>query len=165
MLLSVVGRGSLLAGVLADVGGPVAGGCLLPLNGDLDVDAEHPAEDRGGKTTTDVQTRWVRLCAVSELEDDEGLRIATTPPVSVYRSEDELFCIDDTCTHEDFSLAEGWVDNCVVECTLHMAKFDLRAGRPLWPPVVNAVRVLQVRADGDEILVNLPLTYTLPEGI
>ncbi|MEU8935114.1 bifunctional 3-phenylpropionate/cinnamic acid dioxygenase ferredoxin subunit [Streptomyces sp. NPDC048409] len=114
-------------------------------------------------TMTDVQTRWVRLCALSELEDDEGLRIATVPPVSVYRSEDELFCIDDTCTHEDFSLAEGWVENCVVECTLHMAKFDLRSGRSLCPPAVNAVKVHEIRAEGDDVLVNLPVAYTLPE--
>ncbi|MER7681608.1 bifunctional 3-phenylpropionate/cinnamic acid dioxygenase ferredoxin subunit [Streptomyces sp. NPDC096934] len=114
-------------------------------------------------TTTDVQTRWVRLCALSELEDDEGLRIATAPPVSVYRSEDELFCIDDTCTHEDFSLAEGWVENCVVECTLHMAKFDLRSGRSLCPPAVNAVKVHEIKAEGEDVLVNLPVTYTVPE--
>lgn len=114
-------------------------------------------------TTTDVQTRWVRLCALSELDDDEGLRVATTPPVSVYRSEGELFCIDDTCTHEDFSLAEGWVENCVVECTLHMAKFDLRSGRSLCPPAVNAVRVHEIRADGDDVLALLPAAYGLPQ--
>ncbi|MFJ8003934.1 bifunctional 3-phenylpropionate/cinnamic acid dioxygenase ferredoxin subunit [Streptomyces fagopyri] len=114
-------------------------------------------------TTTEVRTRWVRLCGLSELEDDEGLRIATNPPVSVYRSKDELFCIDDTCTHEDFSLAEGWVEDCVVECTLHMAKFDLRSGKPLCPPAVNAVRVHRIRAEGDDVLVSLPVTYETPE--
>jgi hypothetical protein len=29
------------------VGGSVAGGCLLPLDGDLDVDAEYAGQDRG----------------------------------------------------------------------------------------------------------------------
>ncbi|MEU4169237.1 bifunctional 3-phenylpropionate/cinnamic acid dioxygenase ferredoxin subunit [Streptomyces sp. NPDC026665] len=114
-------------------------------------------------TTTEVQTRWVRLCTLSELEDDEGLRVATTPPVSVYRSGGELFCIDDTCTHEDFSLAEGWVENCVVECTLHMAKFDLRSGRSLCPPAVTAVTVHEVRTENDAVFANLPATYILPE--
>jgi hypothetical protein len=33
---------------IGGVGGPVTGGCLLPVNGDLDVDAEHPGEDGGG---------------------------------------------------------------------------------------------------------------------
>ena len=34
---------------VSGVGGPVACGCLLPLDGDLDVHAEHPGEDRGGQ--------------------------------------------------------------------------------------------------------------------
>ncbi|MDT7749812.1 MAG: hypothetical protein QOD96_3474, partial [Pseudonocardiales bacterium] len=25
-----------------------------------------------------------------------------------------MFCLDDTCTHETYSLADGWVENCVV---------------------------------------------------
>lgn len=33
---------------ISGVGGPVPGGCLLPLDGDFDVDPEHPGEDRGG---------------------------------------------------------------------------------------------------------------------
>lgn len=53
MLPSVVGgRSGLRAGALTNVGGiggPVAAGRLLPLDGDLDVDAEHPGEDRGGE--------------------------------------------------------------------------------------------------------------------
>lgn len=52
MLLSVVGgRSGLLAGALTSIGGiggPVAAGRVLPLDGDLDVNAEHPGEDRGG---------------------------------------------------------------------------------------------------------------------
>src|SRR2546430_14330019 len=45
------GRGCLLFRTAADVGGvggPVCAGGLLPCDGDFDVDAEHPGEDRGG---------------------------------------------------------------------------------------------------------------------
>ncbi len=61
----------------------------------------------------------------------------------------ELFAIDDTCTHQDASLADGWVEGCAVECPLHAACFDLRTGRPSGPPAKKAVRTHQVNiSDG-----------------
>lgn len=105
----------------------------------------------------------MRVCAQSDLDENEGLKIDTTPPVSVFLAEGEVFCIDDTCTHEDYSLAEGWVEGCVVECALHQARFDLRTGAST-PPAGAPVRVHPVRVDADGIHVSLPVSYTLPEG-
>src|SRR6266516_923052 len=45
----VVGGGWFAAAVVGGVGGPVAGGGVLPLDSDLDVGAEQPGEDGGGK--------------------------------------------------------------------------------------------------------------------
>src|SRR5215472_2717476 len=47
--LGVFGGGWFAAAVVGGVGGPVAGGGVLPGDGDLDVDAEQPGEDGGGK--------------------------------------------------------------------------------------------------------------------
>ncbi|WP_326837389.1 bifunctional 3-phenylpropionate/cinnamic acid dioxygenase ferredoxin subunit [Amycolatopsis rhabdoformis] len=104
-------------------------------------------------------SQWVRACALDEVEEDEGHRLDTVPPVSLFRSGGEVFCLDDTCTHEDFSLAEGWVEDCVVECALHTAKFDLRSGKALSAPASTPVRVHEVRLEGTEIYVRLPETY------
>ncbi|AKE92465.1 MULTISPECIES: bifunctional 3-phenylpropionate/cinnamic acid dioxygenase ferredoxin subunit [Rhodococcus] len=109
-------------------------------------------------------TRWVRVCAVGDLDDDDAVRLDSRPPVSVFRSNGEYFCVDDTCTHETYSLADGWIENCVVECPLHMAKFCLRTGRPLNPPATTAVGTHPVRIEGGDIHVGLPDSYELKEG-
>lgn len=110
-------------------------------------------------------TRWVRVCAVGDLDDDDdAVRLDSRPPVSVFRSDGEYFCVDDTCTHETYSLADGWIEDCVVECPLHLAKFCLRTGRPLSPPATTAVRTHPVRTEGGEIHVGLPGAYELKEG-
>lgn len=106
---------------------------------------------------------WVRACAASEVPDDEGLRLNTVPPVSVFTSEGESFCIDDTCTHEDFSLAEGWVENCVVECTLHSAKYSLRTGAVLGPPATAPISVHPLARVGSDLFVALPNSYLARE--
>ncbi|MFJ3802573.1 bifunctional 3-phenylpropionate/cinnamic acid dioxygenase ferredoxin subunit [Streptomyces sp. NPDC090088] len=107
--------------------------------------------------TTDA--RWVPACTVADLAEDEGLRIGTTPPIAVFLTDDQIFCVDDTCTHETFPLSEGWVENCVVECTLHSAKFDLRTGAVLSPPASRAVRTHPVRVEDGTVFVQLPGGY------
>lgn len=105
------------------------------------------------------QRDWIRGCRVSDLVEDEGLRLSTTPPVSVYSVDGSIYCIDDTCSHENFSLADGWVDGCVVECALHMAKFDLRTGEPLTPPASRPVRTHETRVSGEFVELLLPTDY------
>ncbi|MFJ6660313.1 bifunctional 3-phenylpropionate/cinnamic acid dioxygenase ferredoxin subunit [Streptomyces sp. NPDC091377] len=107
---------------------------------------------------------WVRACTVAELPQDEGRKLATVPPTSVFAAEGEVFCIDDTCTHETFSLADGWVDGCVVECTLHLAKFSLRTGEAVSPPASRPVAVHPVERVDGVVFVALPLTYLVKEG-
>jgi nitrite reductase/ring-hydroxylating ferredoxin subunit len=81
----------------------------------------------------------IELCAVADLPEDEGLQVAVEgrPPVAVFLLEDgEIAVIDDTCTHQDASLAQGWLEGCEVECPLHAAAFNLRTGVPTLPATV-----------------------------
>lgn len=76
-------------------------------------------------------------------------------PVAVYNVDGDLFCIDDTCTHEKFPLSEGWVDGDVVECALHMAKFCVRDGRALCLPAPRGVTAHPVEVVDGEIWVTI----------
>jgi 3-phenylpropionate/trans-cinnamate dioxygenase ferredoxin subunit len=70
-------------------------------------------------------------------------------PIAVFNVDGEFLAIDDTCTHQDASLADGWVEGCTVECPLHAACFDLRTGMPSGPPAKMPVRTHEVVvADG-----------------
>lgn len=74
-----------------------------------------------------------------------------SPPISVFHTEEGLFAIDDTCTHQDASLADGWVEGCVVECPLHESCFDLRTGAASGPPAKRGVRTHRVEVHAGEI--------------
>ena len=52
------------------------------------------------------------------------------------------------------------MEGCIVECALHQAKFDLRTGSG-GPPATSAVRVHEVKVEGDDILISLPDTYVV----
>jgi len=77
----------------------------------------------------------IRACTVDELPPGESVRVPGSPAIAVFHTEDgELYAIDDTCTHQDASLADGWLEGCFVECPLHAAMFDLRSGMPCCRP-------------------------------
>jgi 3-phenylpropionate/trans-cinnamate dioxygenase ferredoxin subunit len=104
----------------------------------------------------------IRACAVADLPEGEALRLDGPVPVTVFHTEAGLFAVDDTCTHQDASLADGWLEGCFVECPLHAARFDLRTGVPTCLPAKKAVRTHRVVVTGGEVFVDAPVPAVLP---
>lgn len=73
----------------------------------------------------------IRVCALADLPPGQIRRLDLKPPIAVFHTSDgELFALDDTCSHQQASLSDGWLEGCAVECPLHAAQFDLRTGQP-----------------------------------
>ena len=97
-----------------------------------------------------------RVCALSELTDDEPRRVELEDTdVAVVRTAGEVFAIRDECSHASIPLSEGDVDDCHVECWLHGSRFDLRTGKPDVLPATESVPVSPFRIDGDDVLVDV----------
>ena len=63
--------------------------------------------------------------------------------IAVVRVGDEVFAIEDVCSHAEVPLSEGEVDGCTIECELHGSRFDLRSGKPTGPPATRPVPVFE----------------------
>jgi 3-phenylpropionate/trans-cinnamate dioxygenase ferredoxin component len=98
----------------------------------------------------------VRVCALSELEQDEARRVEVdgVAMAVVLDSNGEVHAIGDVCTHGDISLAEGFVDGETLECWAHGSAFSLRTGRPLNLPAYEPVPVYAVTIEGDDVLID-----------
>ena len=92
-----------------------------------------------------------RLCALAELSSGVPLRVELDDlEVAVVRVGDEVFAIEDVCSHADFPLSDGEVEDCTIECVLHGSRFDLRTGKPTGPPATRPVPVYPTSVlDGD----------------
>lgn len=55
-------------------------------------------------------------------------------PVLVANLAGELFALQGSCSHEQYSLLEGWMDETSITCPVHQSRFDLRTGEVLDPP-------------------------------
>jgi 3-phenylpropionate/trans-cinnamate dioxygenase ferredoxin component len=102
-------------------------------------------------------TTFVRVCAVDDVPDPGTLPVDLNGiPVVIVKSGGEIFALDEFCTHEEVSLADGEVYDHTVECWLHGSCFDLRSGKPTGPPASKPLATYQVRIDGDDVLVAAP---------
>jgi 3-phenylpropionate/trans-cinnamate dioxygenase ferredoxin subunit len=96
----------------------------------------------------------IPVCAVADLPEGEAVRWAGPTPIAVFHLAGEFYAIDDTCTHQDASLADGYLeDDCTVECPLHASCFDLRTGQPSGPPAKAAVRTHTVLVQDGTIFI------------
>ncbi|GAA0409160.1 non-heme iron oxygenase ferredoxin subunit [Streptomyces luteireticuli] len=93
---------------------------------------------------------YVRVAALGDLEEDTPKRVEIEgTPVSIVRTEGEVFAIYDICSHANVSLSEGEVEDCAIECWLHGSTFDLRTGKPSGLPATRPVPVYPVKIEGD----------------
>ncbi|MGW8765905.1 bifunctional 3-phenylpropionate/cinnamic acid dioxygenase ferredoxin subunit [Streptomyces sp. NPDC055815] len=85
----------------------------------------------------------IKLCPVAALTPGTVTRIASPDlpvPLALIKVGEEVFCIDDTCSHETTSLSDGWLEGHEVECPLHESRFDIRTGKPDCPPARRPIR-------------------------
>jgi 3-phenylpropionate/trans-cinnamate dioxygenase ferredoxin subunit len=112
-------------------------------------------------------SREVRIGPLEELKDGVARRVEDNGNVAcVVRCGDVVYAIDDTCSHEDYSLSEGEVDveECAIECWKHGSLFSLATGEPLTFPATRPVAVYPVTIDDGIVVVHLPDVALRAEG-
>jgi 3-phenylpropionate/trans-cinnamate dioxygenase ferredoxin subunit len=75
--------------------------------------------------------------------------------ICVARVGNEVFAIEDNCSHQDAALSEGEQSGYKIECWLHSAEFDLRTGAALTPPASQSVKTFPVSVDGNNVVVEI----------
>ena len=92
----------------------------------------------------------------SRLEEGRPVRVDVDGvPVCLVRLGDEVKAIHDTCSHQQWSLADGgsvWGNG--VECSLHGSTFDLDDGRPSSLPAMQPVPTFAVTVADDAVTVD-----------
>jgi 3-phenylpropionate/trans-cinnamate dioxygenase ferredoxin subunit len=75
--------------------------------------------------------------------------------VVLLRVDDQVYCLDDVCTHDGGPLGEGSLQDHTIACPRHGAKFDIRDGRALTMPATEPTVAHEVKLEGDDIYVRI----------
>jgi len=73
--------------------------------------------------------------------------------IGIFNCAGELLAIEDRCSHDDGTLADGELDEaaCTIECPRHGSLFDLRTGKPKTLPAYQPVDTFPVLIEDDII--------------
>ena len=96
--------------------------------------------------TTSGPSRWVRAIAEAELPDGTttGLTVEGRQ-ILLHRADDQVYALDDLCSHAGALLSRGEVTGCLITCPLHASQFDLRDGRIVRGPAHTPQPALPTR--------------------
>ena len=96
------------------------------------------------------------VAKLSELDEATPVKVEVDGvPVCLVRLGDEVKAVHDTCSHQQWSLADGMVWGNGIECSLHGSTFDLDSGEPSSLPAMKAVPTFPVSLDGDDVQIDV----------
>ena len=100
---------------------------------------------------------WVDACSVDDIESDDVIRFDHEgQSFAIYRTEeDEFYCTDGFCSHEQVHLADGLMDGHAIECPKHSGTFDVRTGEALRPPACKDLKPYLTEAKDGRIRIQI----------
>ncbi|MEM6679327.1 MAG: non-heme iron oxygenase ferredoxin subunit [Pseudomonadota bacterium] len=97
---------------------------------------------------------WTDACAVEDIPEEDLIPWAHDGRrYALYNTPEGFFATALMCTHEDESLEDGMVIDCVIECPLHGGRFDVRTGKALSAPVSVDLQTYPVKVEGGRVWV------------
>jgi nitrite reductase/ring-hydroxylating ferredoxin subunit len=105
---------------------------------------------------------FVSVCGTSEIHEGELYEFdIQDKSLLVVRISDEFFVTDSTCTHAEADLSLGLIDDHVITCPLHRAKFAVRTGEVLSgpdgaaPASIKTLRVYSTKIENGMLLADI----------
>ena len=98
---------------------------------------------------------FVRAASLASLP--EGGRITVKLDghvIALFHTPEGIFAVDNRCPHMGFPLDRGTVNDCILTCHWHHARFDLHSGGA-FDPWADDVRAFPVKVEGGDIWIDL----------
>ena len=96
------------------------------------------------------------VCAVSDIAENsvKSFEVGTTT-LAVYNVGGTFYATDNECTHGAASLADGILEDGIIECTMHFGAFDVKTGAAVQAPCFVPLRTYKVAVKDGQVLVDL----------
>lgn len=101
-------------------------------------------------------SNWITVARAGEIPINGTKRfVQGTYKLLIIHTADGYFVIDDTCTHAESSLSEGYLSDGEIECGMHGGKFDIITGEVRALPAVTPLHTYHTVVENDAINVEL----------
>jgi len=103
----------------------------------------------------------VKICSTSEVADNsvKSFEVGSNV-IAVYNLGGTFSATDNECTHGAASLADGILEDDIIECSLHFGAFNVKTGEAVQAPCFTALRTYKVVVQDGQVMVDLDKTAT-----
>jgi nitrite reductase/ring-hydroxylating ferredoxin subunit len=100
-----------------------------------------------------------KICPTSEVAENsvKSFEVGNSI-IAVYNVGGAYYATDNECTHGAASLAEGLLEDGIIECTLHFGAFNVKTGAAVQAPCFTPLRTYKVVVQDGQVMVDLDKT-------
>ena len=96
------------------------------------------------------------VVAVSELEDRVPYPVDIgAEEIALVMMDNEIYAINNICTHEYACLSDGYVEDDRIVCPLHLAEFDITTGEVVEDPAEENLQTYSVKVVDNQVYVKI----------
>jgi 3-phenylpropionate/trans-cinnamate dioxygenase ferredoxin component len=104
----------------------------------------------------DAADRYVLVAQASEVPPGTLKQVeADGRKVCLAHADGRIYAFADNCSHRDFPLSSGTMEDGTVECAWHGARFDMPTGRATRLPAIKPIRTYEVKVEDGGIYIAL----------
>jgi 3-phenylpropionate/trans-cinnamate dioxygenase ferredoxin component len=97
---------------------------------------------------------YVRVARLDEVPPGTLLAVEVgDESVCLANADDHIYAFRNNCSHRDFQLDTGELDDHEVTCAWHGARFDVTTGRAVRLPAIKPIRTYEVKVEDGEIFI------------
>ena len=101
---------------------------------------------------------WTKVARLADLEPEYPTRIKIGErELALCLVENEVFAIENVCSHAFALLSDGYLEGHEIFCPLHGGSFDVRNGEAIAAPCTIDLSVFATRVEDGEVFVKLEL--------
>ena len=95
---------------------------------------------------------YIAVAAADELQPAQMKRVvANGKRLLLCNSAGTHYCVDEMCSHEDYSLYLGCIKDGKIKCSLHGSYFDLVTGKPSCEPADQPIRTYPLKIEAGQV--------------
>lgn len=97
---------------------------------------------------------YIAVAAADELKPAQMKRIVVDGKrLLLCNSAGSLYCVDEMCSHEDYSLYLGCIKDGKIKCSLHGSYFNLATGQSTCEPADEPIKTYPVKIEAAQVWV------------